>query len=94
MRTSRQSAILVVVPPPAEDALLLEDVEKAIQMALQAAKQKKIRGQAVTPFLLERVSHATGGESLRANTSLLFNNARVAAEIAQEFSLGSRKWMV
>jgi pseudouridine-5'-phosphate glycosidase len=79
------SAILVAVPPPAEIALKRESIEAAIQNALGEAQKKNIRGQAVTPFLLRRVSELTGGSSLRTNLGLLQNNARVAAEIAHFF---------
>ena len=76
-------SILVAVPPPADVALESSLVETAIQTAMEEAKEKKIHGQAVTPFLLSRVSALTGGASLKANLGLLRNNARVAAEIAQ-----------
>ncbi len=75
--------ILVAVPPPRDVALERELVEPAIQAALEEAGRKGIRGQAVTPFLLAKVSQLTGGASLRANLGLLINNASVAAEIAQ-----------
>ena len=77
------SAILVAVPPPAEVALEPAAIETAIQEALIEAQANGIHGQAVTPYLLHRVSELTKGASLRANLGLLFNNARVAAEIAQ-----------
>jgi pseudouridine-5'-phosphate glycosidase len=79
----RQSAILVVVPPPAEATLEQNVVENAIQKALQEAQQANVSGQAVTPFLLRSVSELTGGASLRANLALLHQNASVAADIAQ-----------
>ena len=75
-------SILVAVPPPADVAIESSVVETAIQTALAEAKDKNIHGQAVTPFLLRRVSELTGGASLKANLGLLRNNARVAAEIA------------
>jgi pseudouridine-5'-phosphate glycosidase len=77
------SAILVAVPLPAELALDFSEVESAIQSALKEALDLNIHGQAVTPFLLRRVSELTGGASLKANLGLLINNARVAAKIAQ-----------
>jgi pseudouridine-5'-phosphate glycosidase len=77
------SSILVAVPPPAEIALESDSVEDVIQTALNEAQEKNIRGQAVTPFLLRRISELTGGASLHTNLGLLRNNARVAAEIAQ-----------
>ncbi len=76
-------AVLVSVPPPAEVAMDSEDVKRAVRTALAEARDEKIIGQAVTPFLLERMSEITGGESLRANLGLLLNNATVASQIAQ-----------
>jgi pseudouridine-5'-phosphate glycosidase len=78
-----RSTILVVQPPPEEAAIPEEKVSGAIQQALDEASEKGIHGQAVTPFLLGRVSELTGGESLKANLALLRNNARLAAQIAK-----------
>jgi pseudouridylate synthase len=89
----KQSAILVATPPPAEDAIPSVEIEEAIQSAMQEAKRLKIRGQAVTPFLLERVGQISGGASLRANISLLCNNARVATEIAVQFASRPKRLM-
>ena len=84
------SAILVVNPPPEEVALPYEEVEQVIQAALLDAEQKQIHGAAVTPFLLQRVSELSGGQSLRANLALLLSNARLAARIAVEISRKTR----
>ena len=78
-----KSAILLAVPPPEEVALEREMVESAIRVALEEAQTNQIHGQAVTPYLLSRVSELTGGKSLEANLALLKNNARVAAEVAK-----------
>ena len=78
-----QSALLLAVPPPEEEALPPEAVQGAIQQALGEAQAQGVHGQAVTPFLLRRVSELTHGDSLRANLALLLNNARVAAEVAK-----------
>ena len=76
------SAVLVVVPPPEEDALPREKVTGAIEQALQEAEVGNVLGQEITPFLLARVSQLTGGASLHANLGLLLNNARIASQIA------------
>ncbi|MGE5223435.1 MAG: pseudouridine-5'-phosphate glycosidase [Omnitrophica WOR_2 bacterium] len=78
-----RSAVLVAVPPPEDTALAHENVDGAIEQALQEAFDREVRGQEVTPFLLKRVSELTGGDSLRANLGLLLNNARVASMIAR-----------
>ena len=77
-----EGAVLLVVPPPEEVALPARQVESWIDQALREAGEKHIHGPAVTPFLLDRVAHLSGGASLQANLGLLFNNARVAAEAA------------
>jgi pseudouridine-5'-phosphate glycosidase len=84
-----KSALLVTAPPPAEVAMPEEEMRGAIKQALQEARQERIRGQRVTPFLLQRVSELTGNASLRANLGLLRNNARIAAQIASSWKRDS-----
>jgi pseudouridine-5'-phosphate glycosidase len=84
-----KSALLVTAPPPAEVAMPEEEMRGAIKQALQEARQERIRGQRVTPFLLQRVSELTGNASLRANLGLLRNNARIAAQIASSWKRNS-----
>ncbi len=83
-----ESAVLVVAPPPEDVALPAAEVSSAIEQAVTEAQEEQIRGQAVTPFLLARVSELTGEASLRANLGLLHNNARVAAKVAAALSKG------
>ena len=75
-------AVLVAQPPPEQAALPARDVEVVVARALEQAEKAGIRGSAVTPFLLERVSQLSEGASLNANLALLENNARLAAQIA------------
>jgi len=82
-------AVLLVVPVPEEQALEEQVMTEAVDQALQEADHEGHTGQAVTPFLLDRVSELTGGASLDANLSLLKNNARIAARTAQAFSRSS-----
>ncbi len=78
--------VLVANPPAAETALEPARVEAAIQQALQEAEAQGVRGQAVTPFLLGRVSALTEGASMQSNLDLLRNNARLAADIAGQLA--------
>ena len=80
------SAVLVVVPVPVEMELSKELIDDVVEQANQEIAQEGMRGQEVTPYLLERVRQLTGGDSLRANLGLLLNNARVAGEIARYMS--------
>ncbi len=78
--------ILVTVPVPADKALDAATAEKAIEQATREAENAAITGNAITPFVLNRVSQLTDGRSLEANIALLVNNARVAGQIARELS--------
>lgn len=77
------SAVVLAAPPPESHALLHTEVEQAIQIAQKEAEERNIRGQSVTPFLLQRLTQLTEGRSLRANLALLKNNARIASQVSQ-----------
>ncbi len=79
-----RSGILLCKPIPTEHALAPEQVEKAIASAMTASIAAHVSGKALTPFLLEHVMAATGGDSLAANQALMISNARLAAEIANQ----------
>ena len=74
---------LVCVPVPQADELANDIAEAAIVAAQAEADAQGIHGAAATPFMLGRIAALTGGASVRANTALLANNARVAAQIAR-----------
>lgn len=78
--------ILIAAPVPADEELAADVAEAAIESATQEAEAAQIGGNAITPYVLRRVSELTGGASMRANIALLINNARVAGEIAVELS--------
>jgi pseudouridine-5'-phosphate glycosidase len=79
-----QRALLVTVPVPVEDGMPTETLNTILEESLKAANEAKIGGRDLTPFLLARMAKESVGATLRANISLLENNARVAAEIARE----------
>lgn len=78
----RPQALLVVQPPPAEFALDHSVVEGAVRAALGDAAMADVRGAAVTPYLLDRVTRLTGGRTLQANLALLEANAALAGKVA------------
>ncbi|MFT3893536.1 MAG: pseudouridine-5'-phosphate glycosidase [Anaerolineales bacterium] len=81
--TGLQSAILVANPLSKEEAIPASEMEPFIEQANKEAQEKGVHGQGVTPFLLQRMAELTKGKSMRANLSLLLNNARLAAQIAK-----------
>ena len=76
------SGILVCVPVPTDAAMTLEAARSAIDAAIAEADANGVRGPALTPWLLARIAELTGGASLRANTALIENDARVAGRLA------------
>lgn len=72
------AVIAVPNPQPADG----EQVSKAIQQALQEAEDQHITGNAITPFLLERIEQLTEGQSLKANIALVKHNVDTACDIA------------
>jgi pseudouridine-5'-phosphate glycosidase len=76
------SGVLIANPIPAADEMAFEAYDRALQTALSEAEARGVRGRAVTPFLLDRLRAVTGGDSVRANLSLLRENAKVGAALA------------
>lgn len=87
-----RSAILVTNPVPEIDSIPKPEMEPVIAKASAEAMEKEIHGQALTPFLLSRISELTGGRSLKANLALLLNNARLAGEISKEMTVKNKEW--
>jgi len=79
----QSSALLVVQPPPASAALGRAEVDAVVAAAVEEARQRGIRGAALTPHLLAAIATATGGRSMTANLALLEANAALAGAIAQ-----------
>lgn len=74
--------VLVCVPPPAESALSDHVARAAIERATAEADGARVSGPALTPWLLARVAELTDGASVRANTALIVNDARVGGELS------------
>lgn len=77
--------VVIGNPIPDEYAMPNEDINVYIEKALQMCKEKGIKGKDTTPFLLATVKDLTGGDSLKANLELAYNNARAAARIAKSY---------
>ncbi len=85
-----KSGVLVTNPLPEADAIQKDEMEPIIAKASAEAVAQGIHGQALTPFLLGRISQLTQGKSLKANLTLLLNNARLAASIAAEMKTSKK----
>jgi pseudouridine-5'-phosphate glycosidase len=81
----------IVVANPIPEAFSMDHnvINEAIEKALLEANEKSVRGQDVTPFLLSKIKDITGGDSLESNIELVYNNAKLAAQIARFYVKGS-----
>lgn len=77
--------MVVANPIPEAFAMPEEKINAAINQAVKEAEEQGVVGKASTPFLLARVAELTGGDSLKSNIQLVFNNAVLACEIAKEY---------
>ena len=73
-------------PIPKKFEMDYDTINNAIESALKEANKKNITGKKVTPFLLDKVKTITAGKSLDANIELVYNNAKVAAQIAKDLA--------
>ena len=78
--------VVVANPIPEEFSMDESFITGIIEKAVVEAKEKGIKGKDTTPFLLAKIKEITGGDSLAANIELVYNNARLAAEIAVELA--------
>ena len=81
----QQGGVVIANPVPVAFSQNAEEMEDIIQQALLEARQKGIKGKAITPFLLARIEQLTGGESLQTNIELVCNNATLAAKISLHY---------
>ena len=79
--------ILVCNPIPHQFAMDFDDMEGVIDTAREAAEAANVHGKDLTPFMLNKITELTGGESIRSNVQLAINNARCAARIAVAMAL-------
>lgn len=85
MRSRTHEAALIVAQPTAHpmDATLHQ---RLLTEGMERAAQNGVIGKATTPFLLEYFHSNSEGESLRVNTEIIKENAKLAAEIAVSFA--------
>ncbi|MFW5786673.1 MAG: pseudouridine-5'-phosphate glycosidase [Halanaerobiales bacterium] len=76
--------ILIANPIPEKDEIKYEVINSVINQAQKEAEKEGITGKELTPFLLDKIKELTGGTSLKANISLVKNNAMVGARVARE----------
>lgn len=77
-----------LIANPIPEAYSMDEnlIKNVIDEAIKEANAKGVKGKDTTPFLLAKVKEITGGDSLEANIQLVYNNARLAAQVAVEYA--------
>ncbi|SQH76697.1 conserved hypothetical protein [Shewanella benthica] len=81
-----KGGVVIANPIPEEFELDRDMIDKVIIDAVAEMESKGISGKQSTPFLLAKVAEKTEGSSLKANIELVYNNAKLAAQIAVEYA--------
>ena len=84
-RLKHRKSILIFNKVPQINAISKEKINEWINRALLKAEQNKINGKAVTPFLIKEINNYSNNKTLKANVSLIINNADLAGKIAKNF---------
>ena len=74
-------------PIPEPEAIEPGELTHWIEQASAEARAHGVRGQMLTPFLLDRVGVLSNGRTIRANSALLVENARLAGQIARQLAI-------
>ena len=86
MEVGLNTSTLVVNPVPEKNEIPNNEIEKIIYGAIKYAREKKIKGKDLTPFLLKVIMKRTGGRSLETNKALAINNVKLGIQISKELS--------
>ena len=78
--------VIVANPIPKAYEMDPKMIDDAITEAVRQQFAAGVKGKESTPFLLAKVKELTGGDSLESNIQLVYNNAKVGAQLAVALS--------
>ena len=84
-KLKHKKSILIFNKVPEINAISKEKINEWINSALLRAEKNKISGKALTPFLIKEINNFSNNKTLKANVSLIINNADLAGKIAKNF---------
>ena len=84
-KLKHNKSILIFNKVPEINAISKEQINEWINSALIRAEKNKISGKALTPFLIKEINNFSNNKTLKANVSLIINNADLAGKIAKDF---------
>ena len=81
-----KGGVVIANPIPEEFSMDHNIITEAIEKAVEESEKLGIKGKHATPFLLDKIQKITGGNSLKSNIELVFNNVKLATEIAKNLT--------
>ena len=84
-KLNHNKSILIFNKVPEINAISKDKINEWINIALVRAEKNKINGKELTPFLIKEINNFSNNKTLKANVSLIINNAELAAKIAKNF---------
>ena len=81
-----KGSIVIANPIPVDKAMDKDLIEDIIEKSVKDAEKNGIKGKDITPYLLDRIQTLTKGHSLEANIALVYNNAKLGAQVAKEYA--------
>ena len=84
-KLNHNKSILIFNKVPEINAISKDKINEWINIALIRAEKNKINGKELTPFLIKEINNFSNNKTLKANVSLIINNAELAAKIAKNF---------
>ena len=81
-----KGGMVIANPIPKEFEMDNKYISAVIDEAVESAEKEGVKGKGITPYVLARLHNKTGDKSLFANKELVYNNVRLAAQIAIEYA--------
>ena len=82
-----KGGVVIANPIPKEYSMDAKEIANTIDQAIIDMQAQGVSGKDSTPFLLARIAKVTEGKSLDSNIQLVYNNAALGAQIAQQLCL-------
>jgi len=80
-----KGGVVIANPIPKAFSMDSKVINSVIDQAILDANNDGIKGKDTTPYLLSKIKEITEGQSLDANLELVYNNAKLAAQIAKYY---------
>ncbi len=82
-KLKQKNSLLIYNPVQKKYSINNSKVEKWIKLAGKKAKKTNVVGKDLTPYLLKEISILSKGLTVKANTSLILNNVKLASKISR-----------